>query len=182
VAWVRRAALPGGLVLIRRRKRGRKDRTPSGQPRQARRSRKNAHRNNEPWLLIASVSLQPYGAQQIVILYKTRMPIEENFRDTKSVTYGLGIANEGRTSFLRAANLLLMAALALFVLWLIGCWAKNRGWTRAVRVNSSSRSTDYSTIFLARQIIQETRHRLPPACLYPASRLVQRYLESLYAP
>ena len=40
------------------------------------------------------------------------MQIEEGFRDTKSVAYGLGIANGRHAAFMRAAHLLLIAALA----------------------------------------------------------------------
>lgn len=51
------------------------------------------------------------------------MQIEENFRDTKSVAYGLGIARENRTTLTRASNLLLIAALATLVLWANGTFA-----------------------------------------------------------
>lgn len=117
-------------MLIRQPKVGRKDRSLTGATRRSRLSRKNAQRAHEPWLLVASPSLQDWRAQQIVRLYKTRMQIEENFRDTKSVAYGLGIATGRYTSFARATNLLLIAALATFALWLIGCLAKTRHWDR----------------------------------------------------
>ncbi len=129
-------------------------------------------------MLIASLSLQYLRAKQIVRLYQTRMQIEENFRDTKSVAYGLGIANGRYTSLARAANLLLIAALATFALWVIGCWAKTRGWDRAVRVNSSSRTAPYSTLFLARLVIAHVPARLPRDCLDEAGTLVANYLNS----
>lgn len=119
--WVRSRPLEGRLVLIRRARRGRKDHSLQGPARRSRLSRQHAKRSREPWLLIASPSLQEVSARQIVNLYQTRMQIEENFRDTKSVTLGLGIANERRTTFARAENLLLIAALATFALWVIGC-------------------------------------------------------------
>jgi hypothetical protein len=180
--WVRRAPLGGRLVLVRQPKAHRKDRTLSGAVRRSRLSRKNAKRAAEPWLLIASPSLRQYAAKQIVKLYKTRMQIEENFRDTKSVAYGLGIARGRHTSFARATNLLLIAALATFTLWLIGCLAKARGWQRLVRVNSSSRSPDYSTIFLARLVIQHYNGRLPRDCLDNAGGLAHRYYQSVFLP
>jgi hypothetical protein len=180
--WVRRAPLGGRLVLVRQPKAHRKDLTLSGAVRRSRLSRKNAKRAAEPWLLIASPSLRQYAAKQIVKLYKTRMQIEENFRDTKSVAYGLGIARGRHTSFARATNLLLIAALATFTLWLIGCLAKARGWQRLVRVNSSSRSPDYSTIFLARLVIQHYNGRLPRDCLDKAGGLAHRYYQSVFLP
>lgn len=177
--WVRRAPLAGRLVLIRQSKAHRKDRTLNGVARRSGLSRKHAQRAAEPWLLIASPSLQHYCAKQIVKLYKTRMQIEENFRDTKSVAYGLGIARGRHTSFARATNLLLIAALAMFVLWLIGCLARARRWDRLVRVNSSSRSTDYSTLFLARLVIQHVNARLPKDCLENAATITRQYVQSV---
>lgn len=180
VQWVRRAPLAGRLVLVRQRKAHRKDRALNGMVRRSRLSRQHAQRAAEPWLLIASSSLSHYAPKQIVKLYKTRMQIEENFRDTKSVAYGLGIARGRHTSFARAVNLLLIAALATFTLWLIGCLAKARGWQRLVRVNSSSRSPDYSTIFLARLIIKQGQARLPRDCLEHAGAFTRQYLHSVF--
>jgi len=179
VQWVRRAPLQGRLVVIRQPKVGRKDRSLSGAVRRSRRSRKNAQRACEPWLLITSPSLQHIAPKQIVKRYKTRMQIKENFRDTKSLACGLGIARGRHTSFERAANLLLIAALATFVLWLIGALAKVQGWLHCVRVNSSSRSADYSLVFLARLIIQHRAGRLPRSCLDQAAPLATGYFNLL---
>lgn len=176
--WVRHHPLQGCLVLIRQAKQGRKDRSLKGAARHSRQSRKHAQRAAEPWLLIASLSLQDLSAKQIVRLYKTRMQIEENFRDTKSVAYGLGIANGRYTSFARAANLLLIAALATFALWVIGCWAKIRRWDQAVRVNSSTRTEPYSTLFLARLVIAHVQTRLPRDCLDQAGSFAADYLNA----
>lgn len=177
--WVRRQPLEGRLILIRQPKTGRKDRTFNGAVRLSAHSRKQAKRGHEPWLLVASPSLYTKTAKQIVACYKTRMQIEENFRDTKSTAYGLGIANGRYTSFDRAANLLLIAALALFTLWIIGCLAKARHWDRAIRVNSSSRTASYSTIFLARLIIVHVKKRLSGRCFNDAGKLANAYLTSI---
>lgn len=174
--WVRRDPLAGRLVLIRKPRRGRKDHALNGATRRSRLSRKHASGAREPWLLIASMSLHDFGAKQIVRLYKTRMQIEEGFRDTKSTTRGLGIANARYTSYARAANLLLIAALASFMLWLIGCLARLREtWRQQVAVNSSSKSPAYSPIFIARLIVKYIHERLPISCLGDAATSVQRY-------
>lgn len=177
--WVRRAPLSGRLVLMRHPRQGRKDRTLAGPTRRSGLSRTQARRAREPWLLIASPSLHRLNARQIVRLYKTRMQIEENFRDTKSTAYGLGIARKRYTHFERALNLLLIAALAGFVLWLIGCLAQARRWDRLVRVNSSSRQPDYSTLTLARLVIQHHTGRLPRDCLDNASSMITEYLSTV---
>lgn len=177
--WVRNHPLAGRLVLIMRTLCGRKHRSRAGTARRGNQSRKRAARAREPWLLVASPSLQDLSAKQIVRLYKTRMQIEEGFRDTKSVAYGLGIATGRNTSFERAANLLLIAALASFLLWVIGCLAIARKWHQLVTVNSSSKSPTYSPIFVARLLVQFTRNRLPLSCLDDAARTVRQYTHSV---
>src|SRR5690606_5701273 len=118
--WVRSAPLRGRLVLVRHRAKGRHDKTLGGHKRRSALSRKHAKRVKEPWLLIASPSLRARTAKQLVRLYTTRMQIEQNFRDTKSTRVGIGIARQHDTRLARARNLLLIAALACFILWLIG--------------------------------------------------------------
>jgi hypothetical protein len=177
--WVRNHPLAGRLVLIMQNLRGRKHRSLTGSARRGHQSRKHAVRAREPWLLIASHSLHNLSAKRLVRLYKARMQIEEGFHDTKSVAYGLGIANGRHTTLRRAANLLLIAALASFLLWLIGCLAEARDWNRLVRVNSSSKSPTYSPIFLARLLIQFTRNRLPLSCLDDAARIARQYTLSV---
>jgi hypothetical protein len=177
--WVRNHPLAGRLVLIMQTLRGRKHRSLAGSARRGNQTRKHALCAREPWLLIASQSLHDLSAQQLVRLYKTRMQIEEGFRDTKSAAYGLGIANGRHTTFMRAANLLLIAALASFLLWVIGCLAEARDWHRLVSVNSSSRSPTYSPIFLARLLVQFTGNRLPLNCLDNAPRIAKQYHQAL---
>jgi hypothetical protein len=177
--WVRNHPLAARLVLIMQTLRGRKHRSLAGSARRGNQSRVHAVCAREPWLLVASHSLQDLSAKQIVRLYKTRMQIEEGFRDTKSVAYGLGIANGRHTTFVRAANLLLIAALASFLLWVIACLAEARDWHRLVSVNSSSKSPTYSPIFLARLLVQFTRNRLPLRCLDAAARIARQYNHSL---
>ena len=177
--WVRRAPLAGGLVLLRQPKRGRCDRSLNGTPRRSRQNLSHAKRARKPWLLMASPSLQTYDARQVVGIYNARMQIEDGFRDTKSVSYGLGIAKGRYTSFTRAANLLLVAALAAFILWLIGCMAKSKRWDYNVRVNSTSRHPDYYTLFIARLVIRHLQERLPRDCLEQANLRVNDYMRSM---
>lgn len=145
--WIRNAPLGGRLVLIRCPRQGLQDRSPAGARRRSRLSRR--HANRQPWLLVR--------------LYKTRMQIEEAFRDTKSAAYGLGTANEARTNLARAANMLLIAVLAAFALWIVGCLARARGWERNVHVSSCTHRSAYSAPFLARLVIGPLTGRLPSA-------------------
>ncbi|NIR50592.1 MAG: transposase, partial [Aliifodinibius sp.] len=83
-------------------------------------SEKNAHRERSPWLIVTSLNHHYANTKQILNLYRTRMQIEEGFRDMKNSRWGLSF-NEARcTSTYRYENLLLVAHLATFVIWMIG--------------------------------------------------------------
>lgn len=179
VSWVRSNPMAAFLVLVRQPRRGRHAISPAGQRRLSKLSRKNALRENEPWLLVASLSLRDCSAYRIVGLYKTRMQIEENFRDTKSDSYGLGIARENRTTMQRAGNLLLIAALATLMLWANGAFAIRQKLEWLVLPNSSSKRPSYSVIYIARLLIIYARLKLPTSCINKTQTLIRVYTEAI---
>jgi hypothetical protein len=179
VNWVRSRPLRACLFLIREPRRGRHAISAAGQRRLSRHSKKNACREREPWLLVTSCSLSAHSAACIVKLYKSRMQIEENFRDTKSASYGLGVARENRTTLKRAENLLLISALATVILWANGAFAIAQKLHRLVSVNSSSKRPSYSVIYTARLLIKYTRLKLPASCINKTQRHIQRYTQEL---
>ena len=179
VRWVRRCPLAAFLVLVRQPKKGRQRCNQSGQQSQSHHSKKQARREKEPWLLVASLSLQHFTAKQITQLYQSRMQIEEGFRDSKNHRYGLGIAKANRIGQQRRANLLLIAALAAFLLWCMGVAGKNQPVAKQVRVNSSSKREPYSVIFLARLLLQQSTFRLLPSQIWRSLTTINPYIESL---
>jgi hypothetical protein len=161
VDWVRRNPLASLLVLIRQPKKRRHNLTYSGVARRSKHSHSHAEREREPWLLVYSTSLKDRTPQQLVVLYRSRMQIEEGFRDHKSAHYGLGFSQQRNTEKKRRGVLCLLATLAHFVLWCIGTAGKETVQAKRVRVNSSSKRAPYSTIFLARLLIDQKHFRLP---------------------
>jgi len=161
VDWVRRNPLTSLLVLIRQSKKKRHNLTYSGVARRSKQSHSHAGREREPWLLVYSTSLKERTPQQLVALYRSRMQIEEGFRDHKSAHYGLGFSQQRNTVKKRRAVLCLLATLAHFVLWCVGTAGKGTVQARRVRVNSSSKRAPYSTIYLARLLINQKHFRLP---------------------
>jgi hypothetical protein len=61
---------------------------------------------------------------------------EKGFRDTKSTHYGLDLAGKSRIQAGRRANLLLIAALVIFVLWIVDVCLKGSVTDGQIRVNS----------------------------------------------
>lgn len=181
VQWVRRHPLPAFLVLVRQSKKGRQRYNPSGRQSRSCHSKKQARREKEPWLLVASLSLQTFTAKQIMKLYQARMQIEEGFRDSKSYRYGLGVTQANRMGQQRRANLLLIAALAAFLLWCVGVAGKNQPIAKQVCVNSSSKRDpcSYSLIFLARLLLQQPTFRLSPSHIWQSLTTIIPYIKSL---
>ena len=159
--WVRSNPLPGTLVAFYRAPNYRKDLTVQHRPAQSTCSRKQVAREKEPGLLVVSPSLKDYKPVAVVNYYRSRMQIEEGFRDTKSTHYGADLTQDSRINADRRANLLLIAALIIFALWLIGLGLKETAIERQIKVCSNRDRSPYSGIFLARIACQYVVFELP---------------------
>ena len=179
VHWVRSNTLAGSIVLVRQSKRRRKDLTYTGKVRQSKRSQVHAKREREPWLLVSSQSLGQRTAKKLVKIYRSRMQIEESFRDSKAAQYGLGLSQNRRMSEKRRAVLCLLVTLANFMLWCVGMAGKYTAKAKQVRVNSSSKREPYSVIFLARLLITQEHFRLPNKAIEESLNNIKPYMESI---
>jgi hypothetical protein len=112
------------LVLVKHAPKGRKHRYASGKEMNNSTARKIASRYREPWLLSCSPSLAHLSAGAIVSLYAQRMRIEEEFRDTKNIALGAGLALSRSQGQQRLQALLLIGHIAQMAKRLIGEAAK----------------------------------------------------------
>ena len=135
--WLtRRFRFACDVVLYRRRAVGGKryGRAGHGSTPKARREASASAR--EPWLLAHSPQLRSLRAEEIVALYRQRMQIEENFRDSKSPQLGMGLQLSQSRSAPRLHALLLIATLAGFLLWHIGQLAEAEGLHRRFKATT----------------------------------------------
>ena len=117
-------------------------------------SLKHAKREREPWLLISNLSPRRGLEKQIVAIYRDRMAIEEAFRDLKAYRHGFALRiNLGRNAE-RIANLLLIAALATWVVWLTGLVGIARALTRSLQANTERRRRVLSTFFIGTRLLK----------------------------
>ena len=93
----------------------------------------------EAWCLATSRS--DLGAAQIVKLYGRRFTIEETFRDTKDIHFGMGLKATHIKSAARRDRLLLLAALAHALLTLLGAAGERCGLDRKLKTNTSKKRT-----------------------------------------
>lgn len=126
VELVRSNPFSGHLYHYHRPKKGRHKKTPYGKQAQSKHSKKNAQREASPWLLASSLGPDEVSAQQVIQLYRTRMQMEEGFRDIKNQRAGLSLTETRTRSPERLANLLLVGMLATLIIWLTGRWAEEQ--------------------------------------------------------
>ena len=82
-----------------------------------------------------------------VVDYRSRMQIKEDLRDTKSTHYGLDFICESRIKAEHRANLLLIAALIIFALWLTGIYLKGTDIEGQIKVSSGQGRSPYQLFF-----------------------------------
>ena len=122
----------------------------------------------EPWLLVFKLPDKYMNKTKTAVkLYTQRMQIEENFRDTKNNKLGIGLEVVNSKCAKRFENLLLIAALMLFLLWCIGYTAVLKGMQYSLQANTIRHRAVLSVISVAREIIDDERYRIPEEeCIY----------------
>ncbi len=142
------------LVLCRRVRRGRVHRTCYGRRSRQARSRKQARRESEPWLLVTSLSATQARSGQIVRLYAQRMQIEQSFRDLKSARYGAAFRYSLTRRIERLQILLLIHAMATFVAWLVAMSLSDDARSAYAGMSADRAQRHYSLIRLGFEAIR----------------------------
>jgi hypothetical protein len=93
----------------------------------------------EMWCL--ATSRTDLSAQEVVKLYGRRFTIEENFRDSKDLRFGLGLSATHIDDCGRRDRLLLLIAVAQALLTLLGAASEEVGLDRKLRANTVKRRT-----------------------------------------
>ncbi|HDV5785645.1 TPA: IS4 family transposase [Legionella pneumophila] len=105
----------------------------------------------KPWLIASSLEI---SAIKIMAIYKKRMKIEHDFRNTKDQKWGLGIRESRATDPMRLIIQLLIGFLASFLLWIIGLCLEKKCLHRDFQANSIRDKRVLSLIFLALEAIR----------------------------
>ena len=85
------------------------------------------------------------------------MEIEETIRDLKSHRFGFALRYARTKRSERLEALLLLAALATLVLWLLGLAASERQWGRHFQANTERRRNVLSAVFLGQELWRNHR-------------------------
>jgi hypothetical protein len=98
-----------------------------------------AKRMKEPWCLATSRGVA--AAQEIVRLYGRRFSIEETFRDTKDLHFGMGLSATHIRDAGRRDRLLMLVAVAHTLLTLLGQASEGSGLDRYLKANTVKHRT-----------------------------------------
>jgi hypothetical protein len=170
-----RHQIPCRLVVIRRRRRP----GPKKPPPRNREERELRQAALDPWLL--ATSLAHVDAAQVVALYAKRMQIEETFRDAKNHRFGWSLGTIRTASASRAANLLLIAALAYAAVTLIGMTVEQRGLHRAYQANTVKRRV-LSLFVLGLAVISRRDETSAPAtAVFACAAALHTRIDAKYA-
>ena len=143
--------IAGDFYLYKKLSKGRKAYTRSGRHSETDRSLRCAKSAKEPWVLFSSID--NISANEIIKIYECRMQIEENFRDNKSVRYGLGLEHAKSKIRERHVVMLLLAALATLVAYLIGAAGEAKNLHYQFQANSIKTKRVISRFFLGCEMI-----------------------------
>lgn len=174
VELVRSNPLTCHLYLYHRRSKGRHKRTVYGHRARSQHSKKQAARESSPWMLASSFHPEVMSAEQLVKLYRTRMQIEESFRDIKNPRTGFSLTATRSRSTERLANLLLVGMLATISLWLIGRLAEEKQLHYQYQANTVRNKRVLSLFYLGCLLTRQKRISFTQQELKAAIKLVQR--------
>lgn len=133
-----------------------------------------------PWLLVTSKTHKTNNAKKIVKEYSRRMKIEHDFRSTKNHKTGLGLnVNSVNVENPRKlAILLLIASLAMFILWLVGLAAEAKKLHYSFQANTYRHKRVLSLIFLGLQVIEHCLEAIKIEDVFDALLKVQQMEEN----
>jgi hypothetical protein len=167
------------MVLYREKSKGRKDLNNSDEPRQSNKSRKYALGSSDPWVISTSLRIKRGLGKKIVDIYKTRMQIEEGFRDMKSPRFGQGMGFHKSKKTKRLANLVLLTTLANWVNYLCGTIAIMTNQHRRYQANSSKKRRVLSIVFIGRRVLKDSSFKILKRHLTDALKYVPKSLDKL---
>jgi hypothetical protein len=121
-------------------------------------SLKHARREREPWLLASSLPKQNGLAKKIVKIYKTRMQIEESFRDIKNPRFGFSLSETRSRGINRFNVLLLIGALGSLGAHMLGKIAKNMSKHYSFQSNTVRNKNVLSLFFLGCEFYRNNHH------------------------
>lgn len=171
----RRLQVPCQFVAFKKALRNRKVLTKRKELKSGRHHQLYSRSTREPWLLATSLK---NSAVEVARIYKQRMQIEENFRDTKSFRYGFGLEHSRTRCPKRMAVLLLINAMTAIQCWIAGIAMIKQGRAQDYQVQSAKIKNAISIPFLGRQALRR-KYRISNRMFNDAFLYIQKLIKLL---
>jgi len=152
---VKRSPLACHAYLVKNKEQGRTHKNKYGKRSSNSYSETNAQRARTPWLIVTSLQGGSAITKRVINLYKTRMQIEECFRDMKNSRWGFSLDEARISNAYRYENLLLVGVLATFSVWLTGKVAEMKNIHRQYQANTIKTRTVLSTFYLGCRVLEK---------------------------
>jgi len=152
---VKRNPTPCHAYLMKKKKQGRIKKNVYGKRSAMSYSEKVAQRQRTPWFIVTSLEGGASMTKRIINLYKSRMQIEESFRDIKNSRWGFSLDEARVSTKFRYENLLLVGVLATFAVWLTGKVAELKNVHRQYQANSIKKRNVLSTFYLGCRVLSK---------------------------
>lgn len=163
------------LVIIKQKKIGRKRLNRSGKPKQSKASLVHERSANDPWLLSTSLPMDEHLSREVVNIYRSRMQIEESFRDIKSERFGLGFNHNHTYKLMRMKVLVLLATLAHWTLMMIGIISTAANQHYQYQVNSTRHKRTLSFHFIGLRTVANRTARFTQLDIQRGNVLLKEY-------
>jgi hypothetical protein len=152
------------FIIYKQKPQGRQDLNRYGKARQSTNAKKYAKGTKVPWLLNTSLKMTRRLGKQAVNIYRTRMQIEEEFRDIKSSAFDLGFEQSQSRLLRRLKIIILLATIASLILLLIGLSVIHSKAHLRYQANTTYKRRLLSFQFIARRAIQDKLLSLNANC------------------
>jgi hypothetical protein len=143
------------IFLYRGKKKGRIDKNQSGKRVKGKYSRTVAKANKEPWVIASSLKGGNRISKKVILFYKRRMQIEQEFRDVKNSRLGFSLEESKTYKQKRFEILLLIAMLSILAVSLLGKVGTQYGVQFSYQANTIRNRTVLSLFFLGCQMIRQ---------------------------
>lgn len=170
--------VPAQFVLYKGKAKGRHQLNKNRKKSSSGKSKLYSKAHKEPWLLATSLPQAQDKPLLITNIFRHRMRIEENIRDTKSPHYGFGLKDSITRSAQRMNILLLIVAIATLIAWLAGLTTKYRGKAADFQVHSAKFTSALSLVFLGRRAIKKGVSMNQPEFEFAINLLYQCAIQS----
>jgi len=143
-------------------------------------SLKHEKREREPWLIVTSLSPEATLPEQIVAYYKKRMQLEEAFRDLKNTRNGFSLRHCRSFDMERLNIALLIAAIAMLLLWIIGVITKCKNKHHLYQANTVRHRPVLSTFTIGWQTLRK-QQKYSVADFFEALEEIQLFARQAFA-